>query len=48
MLAAMISEIVEPGNYVICLGAGSITSWAYALPDEMEAIFNQSAKRARG
>ena len=25
----------KPGDYVICLGAGSITQWAYALPGEL-------------
>ena len=31
-LAAMIAEIAEPGDMVVCLGAGSITRWANALP----------------
>ena len=26
-----------PGDYVVCLGAGSITQWAYALPGELAA-----------
>jgi len=37
-LAAMIADIAEPGDYVVCLGAGSITGWAYALPKELEAL----------
>jgi UDP-N-acetylmuramate--alanine ligase len=36
-LAGMISAIAEPGDYVVCLGAGSITQWAYALPGELAA-----------
>ena len=28
----------KPGDYVICLGAGNITQWAYALPAELEAL----------
>ena len=26
-----------PGDYVVCLGAGSITQWAYALPEQLKA-----------
>lgn len=44
-LAQMISESAEPGDYVLCLGAGSISQWAYALPAELEAIFTKNAKR---
>ena len=28
----------KPGDYVVCLGAGNITQWAYALPDELKAL----------
>ena len=31
------AEIALPGDYVVCLGAGSITQWAYALPGQCEA-----------
>ncbi|MEO1103904.1 MAG: Mur ligase family protein, partial [Pseudomonadota bacterium] len=34
-LAGMIAERARPGDMVICLGAGSITRWAEALPDEL-------------
>jgi UDP-N-acetylmuramate--alanine ligase len=37
-LAAMIKGLAKPGDYVVCLGAGSITQWAYALPDELKAL----------
>jgi UDP-N-acetylmuramate--alanine ligase len=37
-LAAIIASAVEPGDYVVCLGAGSITQWAYALPGELAAL----------
>jgi UDP-N-acetylmuramate--alanine ligase len=36
-LAGMIRELAKPGDYVVCLGAGSITQWAYALPGELAA-----------
>jgi UDP-N-acetylmuramate--alanine ligase len=28
----------QPGDYVVCLGAGNITQWAYALPGELDAL----------
>jgi len=35
-LAAATAERAGPGDLVICLGAGSITQWAHALPEEIE------------
>ncbi len=37
-LAGIIKELAKPGDYVVCLGAGSITQWAYALPAELQAL----------
>ena len=37
-LAGLIRKLAAPGDYVVCLGAGNITQWAYALPDELKAI----------
>jgi UDP-N-acetylmuramate--alanine ligase len=37
-LASMIRGIAAPGDMVICLGAGSISQWAYALPGELQAL----------
>jgi UDP-N-acetylmuramate--alanine ligase len=37
-LAPLIKNLAKPGDYVICLGAGSITQWAYALPAELKAL----------
>ncbi len=34
-LAPLVAAIAQPGDYVVCLGAGSITQWAYALPGEL-------------
>jgi UDP-N-acetylmuramate--alanine ligase len=34
-LPAAIAVIARPGDYVVCLGAGSISAWAYALPGEL-------------
>ena len=36
-LASLVAGMAEPGDYVVCLGAGSITQWAYALPGELAA-----------
>ncbi|MGL4239859.1 MAG: UDP-N-acetylmuramate--L-alanine ligase [Beijerinckiaceae bacterium] len=36
-LAGMVKALAKPGDYVICLGAGTITNWAYALPGELGA-----------
>ena len=37
-LASLVASMAEPGDYVVCLGAGSITQWAYALPGELAAL----------
>jgi UDP-N-acetylmuramate--alanine ligase len=37
-LAGMIKDIARPGDYVVCLGAGNITQWAYALPGELKGM----------
>ncbi|OQW84845.1 MAG: UDP-N-acetylmuramate--L-alanine ligase [Proteobacteria bacterium ST_bin15] len=34
-LASLVGGMAKEGDYVICLGAGSITQWAYALPGEL-------------
>ena len=37
-LAELVRSLAQPGDYVICLGAGSVTQWAYALPGELAAL----------
>lgn len=37
-LAAMIADKAKAGDMVVCLGAGSITNWAHALPAQLEAL----------
>ena len=34
-LAGIVRGIAKPGDYVVLLGAGTITQWAYALPQEL-------------
>ncbi|WP_298354943.1 UDP-N-acetylmuramate--L-alanine ligase [Rhodoblastus sp.] len=36
-LPDMIRKIAAPGDYVVMLGAGNITQWAYALPGQLAA-----------
>src|SRR5271170_4545131 len=40
-LAPLVAKMARPGDYVVCLGAGSITQWAYALPSELAAAGNR-------
>jgi UDP-N-acetylmuramate--alanine ligase len=35
-LAPLIGELAQPGDMVVCLGAGSITRWANDLPGELQ------------
>src|SRR6187397_2200600 len=37
-LAGLIKGIAQPSDYVVCLGAGNITQWAYALPEELKGL----------
>jgi UDP-N-acetylmuramate--alanine ligase len=37
-LAGIVKGLAKPGDYVVCLGAGNITQWAYSLAGELEAL----------
>ncbi len=37
-LAGLVREEARSGDVVVLLGAGDITSWSYALPDELQAL----------
>ncbi len=37
-LAGIVNGIAKSGDLVVCLGAGNITQWAYALPGELKAL----------
>jgi UDP-N-acetylmuramate--alanine ligase len=37
-LAGIVRGLAKPGDYVVLLGAGNITQWAYALPGELAAL----------
>jgi UDP-N-acetylmuramate--alanine ligase len=42
-LAGMVAELATPGDLVVCLGAGSITTWAHALPGELAQLCQAKA-----
>ena len=37
-LATVVADAARPGDVVVCLGAGDITSWAYALPGQLAEL----------
>ncbi len=43
-LAAHVAALAGPGDYVLCLGAGSVTKWAQALPEQLAALLKQNRK----
>jgi UDP-N-acetylmuramate--alanine ligase len=45
-LGEMIHAIARSGDFVVCLGAGNITQWAAALPDQLAAL--QAGSRQAG
>jgi UDP-N-acetylmuramate--alanine ligase len=47
-LPTLVAGIAEPGDLVICLGAGSITQWANALPGQLAALGGGGPGRAGG
>ena len=44
-LAETVAAIAEPGDLVVCLGAGTISAWANALPAELERAYAVRAER---
>ena len=47
-LAEMVNAIAKAGDYVVCLGAGTITNWAHALPGQLTALQTRKPPRAGG
>ena len=45
-LATVIDQTAMPGDYVVCLGAGSISTWANALPDQLRVIRGHTREAA--
>ncbi|MBI3418854.1 MAG: UDP-N-acetylmuramate--L-alanine ligase [Proteobacteria bacterium] len=40
-LAPLVASMAREGDMVVCLGAGSISTWAHALPAGLEKIFDK-------
>ena len=48
-LAEIVNDLARPGDMVVCLGAGSISGWANALPDGLaQALSKAQPKQAEG
>ena len=44
-LAATVRAVAGAGDMVICMGAGSISAWAHALPDQLAAAVDEETAR---
>jgi UDP-N-acetylmuramate--alanine ligase len=47
-LPRMVRALTAPGDMVVCLGAGSITAWANALPQALAALSQAGGAKAAG
>ena len=45
-MASLINNIAKPGDLVVCLGAGNISQWANALPEQLAALKSSSGEGA--
>jgi UDP-N-acetylmuramate--alanine ligase len=45
-LAPLVHEVARSGDFVVCLGAGSITGWAQSLPAELDRLAGRGAEEA--
>ncbi|NQW12037.1 MAG: UDP-N-acetylmuramate--L-alanine ligase [Alphaproteobacteria bacterium] len=45
-LAATVVDLAKPGDMVVCMGAGNITAWAQALPDQLRHILGDGPAEA--
>ena len=45
-LAGIVAGLTQAGDLVVCLGAGSITTWAAALPGELGKLSGPAGRRA--
>ena len=45
-LAGVINALAEPGDMVVCLGAGSISAWAGRLPGKLDELYAKTKKAA--
>ncbi len=47
-LAPLLAGLAAPADMVVCLGAGDITNWANALPDELAALIERKTGTGTG
>jgi UDP-N-acetylmuramate--alanine ligase len=47
-LPALVHSMAQPGDFVVCMGAGSITQWAASLPRALEQLYGTGPKKANG
>ena len=47
-VAGRVAELARAGDTVIFLGAGDITRWAHALPDELAELGGASKAKTAG
>jgi UDP-N-acetylmuramate--alanine ligase len=40
-LAEIVAEVAAPGDLVVCLGAGNISAWANALPEDLRRYYGR-------
>jgi UDP-N-acetylmuramate--alanine ligase len=45
-LAPLVHELARSGDFVVCLGAGSITNWAQSLPGELDRLAGSAGAHA--
>jgi UDP-N-acetylmuramate--alanine ligase len=43
-LPGLVRDIAQPGDFVVCLGAGNITAWANALPGDLDRLYNTGVR----
>jgi UDP-N-acetylmuramate--alanine ligase len=48
LLPAMVHDLTQPGDFVVCLGAGNITAWANALPGELDRLNGLDSRKTAG
>ncbi|MEX2453316.1 MAG: UDP-N-acetylmuramate--L-alanine ligase [Rhodospirillaceae bacterium] len=47
-LPALVAGLAQPDDFVVCLGAGSITAWANDLPAALDRIWNAGSDAGTG
>lgn len=45
-LASTLAELAKPDDYVVLMGAGNITHWAYELPEQLKAERDKTKEKA--